>query len=649
MTSTAAATDYPETRRARARPPRVDETAGTAASARDSRLRCDVHARPDVPFSLRDALQWLFKHGWLVGGCTVLVTALVWLGVALQPRVYEGAGKLWIKTEPQTVPSFLSGIATYRDQAMPDPLSRRIETEKELLLSRDSAERVVEQLGVRPEQLRQASLEVVADRLARVRIALQHLFGRQDVSPVADAGARRRELVDAFLQSFSVEPQRSKDSGTRSDILEIRFSATDPALVPTAINAMVQAYIRLAAQQNHHLGEATFRLLETKVLEAQRDLAQSSLPERQRALAQERLVELQRRLDQIDVYLKANLAEAQSRVMTQSPERPLRPETGQLWLVALLGPFGGLLLGLAFAGTREMLDRRLQTPEELRRALGVAVLAALPELPQRALPARQYAACLAGARRRLGRAGQRGSDSTAPMDFASDHGMTLPPLECLPHRVPVVNGHIANDRSLSMHRLALRVSEQLPPAAMGRVLVVTSARPGEGKSVIARALAKRLALQGRGDVLLVDASPDAPAGHGGDRARGRPGFFDILRDAEVMAEVVASRDTPRLQSLGVGFDPEASLLYHDAAVAELMAKVRERYDWTVIDAGCLQHIGSLGANSDAVLLVVDAQSTRREVIQGTLDAARLPAHHVLGAVLNRRPQHVPGWLYRGLL
>jgi len=50
-----------------------------------------------------------------------------------------------------------------------------------------------------------------------------------------------------------------------------------------------------------------------------------------------------------------------------------------------------------------------------------------------------------------------------------------------------------------------------------------------------------------------------------------------------------------------------------------------------------------------VLLVVDAQSTRREVVRGALDIARLPVGRLLGAVLNRRPQYVPAWAYRSWL
>jgi Mrp family chromosome partitioning ATPase len=207
----------------------------------------------------------------------------------------------------------------------------------------------------------------------------------------------------------------------------------------------------------------------------------------------------------------------------------------------------------------------------------------------------------------------------------------------------------ASDRGLLMHRLALRVREHLPSQGRGRILLVSSARPGEGKSVMARALAKRLVQQHRGRVLLIDGSAEAPAGHAGSRARGRNGFFDLLREPGISASAVVSRSEGRLHLLGSGQSRDASLVYHESAVSDLFGKLRERYHWTIVDAGTLPQIGCLGAQADGVLLVVDAQSTRREVVRGALDIARLPVGRLLGAVLNRRPQYVPAWAYRSWL
>lgn len=698
--------------------------------------------REATAFGVRDGLQLVFKHLGLIVGSTVLVTALVWSGTAVQPPVFEGASQVWVKTEQQPMPSFLSGMASYRDTVVPDPVNRKLETEMALLLSRDSAARVVERLAVRPDQLQRPPMDVVSDRVKPFTTALRRLLSSRGTTlPEVDAQALQREaLIDTFLRSFRVEPQHSKGSDTTSNVLEIRFSAADADLVPRAIQAMIDEYLQLAARQNRRLGETTFTLLEAKANEARRDLAASeqslqqfmatlgdrssrgrtpgtrdadgaALPgsasvvgvmksqavdlqrrldelkqiyteeasnvrslstsisalearirgevranaeadaqlarlERERGLAQERYVELQKRLDQIDLYLKVNPIEADSRVVTQSPTRPIKPETKKRLMVLLLGPLGGLLLGLALAGLREMLDRRLQSPDDLMRLLGIETLAALPDVHGRARPAQggltldnvvAHFKLLPGRHlRNLRHADQQAWAPTvqsSPMPLA-DAGHTP------------ADARVAADRSLLMHRLALRVRERFVNDGLGKVVLISSARSGEGKSVIARALAKRLAEQGRGRVLLVDGNPHGPARHGGGRLDGRPGFFDVLRRPEAQGLIVASRDQAELHLLGAGQDLDASLLFHEDAMNELLHKVRERYDWTVIDAGCLSTAACLTRLADGVLLVVDAQTTRAEVVQGAVSAAWVPQDRWIGAVLNRRPHYVPAWLYR---
>ncbi len=709
-------------------------------------------------FTSRDALHLLFKHGRVIAGCTLLVTALVWAGAAVQPSTYNGSAKLWIKTEQQNTPTFLTGLAApTREAVSPDPANRKIETEMELLLSRDNAERVIRELKIRPEQLARPPLAVISDHLPKVK-----LFKSADAEASASPDEVSQGLITLFIKSFKVEALRSKSADTTSNVVELTFSAADPELVPKALAAMLQEYTALATKQNRDLGAATFKLLESKAEEARRDLQQSEQAlqsflaangdhtsrqsvigrtdapsgsnvvaamksqnadlqqklddlrqiyteeaqnvkalsqsitnlqqrmrgevranavadaelarlERQRSLAQDRFVELRRRLDQIDLFLKVNPPEADSRVITQTAARPRVPDNTKRQLAFLLAPLGGLLLGMAFAAMRQLSDHRMETPEELAKSLGLEVLAAVPVLSADTPVAHQLDASDAAGGPLTSATPSAHAQSLA-LERASSEGVSLLPDDAEDlhrearelHRrrralqtadgaredaaeITPLRTVRANDRGLLMHRLALRVRDHLPGNGRGRILLVSSARENEGKSVIARALAKRLLQQQRGRVLLIDANAEAPAGHAGSRAHGRAGFFDLLREPQAHASAVVGRNDPRLHILGHGQNLDGSLLYHESSVQELFAKLRERYHWTVIDAGTLPRIGCLGSQADGVLLVVDAQSTRREVVRGALDTARLPAGRLLGAVLNRRPQYVPAWAYRNWL
>lgn len=100
--------------------------------------------------------------------------------------------------------------------------------------------------------------------------------------------------------------------------------------------------------------------------------------ERQRALAQERFTEVQKKLDQINLYLRLNPSDAESRVIVDAPSRPAENEGKRKALVAIAGPVVGLLLGLLVAGLREVFDQRLQSRRDIQARLGLPVLGALP-------------------------------------------------------------------------------------------------------------------------------------------------------------------------------------------------------------------------------------------------------------------------------
>ena len=114
---------------------------------------------------------------------------------------------------------------------------------------------------------------------------------------------------------------------------------------------------------------------------ARADVEMSRL-ERVRNLAQDRFVELRKRLDQINLYLQLNPTETNSRSVIDRPTVPVVAEGGASarGAMVLLGPLVGLLLGLLLAGIREFLDSRLRGDSEVRRTLGLTVLAGLPVL-----------------------------------------------------------------------------------------------------------------------------------------------------------------------------------------------------------------------------------------------------------------------------
>ncbi len=205
-----------------------------------------------------------WRNAGLIALCTVLVTAAA-LGLYLmQSPVYASTARVLVQTDQLGTPSFLSGIAAYRESQIAEPVGRKIETEMALILNRSNAERVVRELAIQPSQLPSPPLAAVMAKLSRKGI------DGTEAAPGANA-----RLIDDFLSNVSVESVRSKTAETTSNVLEVQFNTTDPKLAPRALEAMLDAYMRVGALQNRRLGEATTQLLQSQVDDAQAELSKS--------------------------------------------------------------------------------------------------------------------------------------------------------------------------------------------------------------------------------------------------------------------------------------------------------------------------------------------------------------------------------------
>jgi protein-tyrosine kinase len=192
----------------------------------------------------------------------------------------------------------------------------------------------------------------------------------------------------------------------------------------------------------------------------------------------------------------------------------------------------------------------------------------------------------------------------------------------------------------TFYALGLRVLNKLPSDGLGRVLTITSARQGEGKSHVARALAQALARQCSGPVALVHTHADKQDG---------PGWSDLVEEGNWPDGLPPVSADGELTLIGSGMRTRADTLFRPDAIGQALQCLRARFTFSVIDAPSLSACGVLPRAADGTLLVVNARNTRREIVQGALTAHPVPTNKLLGTVLNQRPEYVPAWLYRWML
>ncbi len=185
-----------------------------------------------------------------------------------------------------------------------------------------------------------------------------------------------------------------------------------------------------------------------------------------------------------------------------------------------------------------------------------------------------------------------------------------------------------------------------------RTVGITSCRRREGVSTVASQLAATAACTGVDRVLLVDAnlaSPSAERIFGLDPSAGLAEVLLKVNDVLSCIRASAVRNLSVLTAGGSsGESPQA---YDPAGLAGMLESLEGAFDLAVFDLPPVSQSGlavRLGPLMDGVLLVVEAERIRWEVARRATEELQRANARLLGAVLNKRRQHVPEWLYRTL-
>jgi capsular exopolysaccharide synthesis family protein len=360
---------------------------------------------------------------------------------------------------------------------------------------------------------------------------------------------------------------------------------------------------------------ATERILAAKLEELKgRALRREAETAREAELARE--VELSRRLYEAElareVELSRRLYEAQL-ARAGADERPLpdgSPDARQISeavppvapsypkpkLILSVTLTDGLLLGLAAMYLVETGQRGIRSAREVSELLGVPTLALVPRLDGSRQPA------------------------IPPQDYALDRPRS----------------RYAEAMREILTGLLLRRPED--EAGQGRVVLVTSALPGEGKSTLTLSLVRAAAAEGL-RVMVVDADLRRPTLHELVGLKQGAGLVEVLRREVPLAEVLASdpRAPVRLLPGSKRLSQPTRLLGHDG-IGALLTALRSAFDLMLVDSAPLVAVvdAKLVAKlADSVLFLIRYGRTRRDFCELSLRTLRESGATVAGAVLTQ--------------
>jgi capsular exopolysaccharide synthesis family protein len=266
------------------------------------------------------------------------------------------------------------------------------------------------------------------------------------------------------------------------------------------------------------------------------------------------------------------------------PGAPVWPRSTLNLIVALIG---GTLLALGLVFSLEFLRPRLLDPQDIAAHLGLPLLGTAPRVSK----------------------------------FRVNPGAP----EAVPGAFQEAIRHIRAQIFLSAASPAVRT------------LAVTSARPGEGKTVMATSLAISIAMSGR-RVLLVDGDLRQAQLASIFGIKPVPGLANVIAGDVKPSEALVESPIRGLYVLPAG-DERANPgdLLDSVRLTQLIAGLRKVFDVVVIDCPPVTAVADAAIVSSAaasVVFVVSAGHTSRAVAQFAVDRLEAVQARVLGVVLN---------------
>src|SRR5207249_5762751 len=303
-----------------------------------------------------------------------------------------------------------------------------------------------------------------------------------------------------------------------------------------------------------------------------------------------------------------------------TPREPVGPRR-------LLGVTLAFLISLVFGACLaiflEYFDNTVRSTDDVERKLGLPALAVIPSVG--------------------GLAGRRLFASKG-RDANKDRGTARPEL--------LLNGETRSNIAEAYKQL--RTSILLSTAGHApKVVLVTSAKPAEGKTTTATNMATSLAQTGA-RVLVVDADLRRPMVHRIFDLANVAGLSTALsrdvNEQDILA-LIESEPATGLHLLTSGpIPPNPSELLGSRQMKELLTMLEQHFDHIVIDSPPITNVTDgvlLAAMVDGVILVVHGGQSTRELVRRTRQILRGVGARIFGVVLNKVKQHDDDYYYRG--
>lgn len=349
------------------------------------------------------------------------------------------------------------------------------------------------------------------------------------------------------------------------------------------LNAL-QAQIKLQERVNEAKSEQR---------DADRKLAQYQTLNEEQALLNEKYSRVSEQINSLQLIMRESQSQGIARVHSISQAVPALQRSFPNWTVNIaLGTLLALVLGVGLAVLLDIVDTSIKTTRDVARHVHIPILGMVPDLDDEEIPIEKVEL----------------ASHTAPRSMIAEAFRNI--------------------------RINLALSS---PAERQRALLVTSAKPEEGKTAVAINLAISIAQNNR-RVLLVDANFHRPALRGFFPDSKPDGLSNLLIGTGALSDLVSPTGLPNLDLLSSGpIPPNPAELLAGGYMRDFLREAVNRYDQIIFDGPPALLVSDalvLAGALDGVVLVCRAKAVSRGVVQRAREQIERTNIRIFGAVLN---------------
>ncbi len=502
-----------------------------------------------------------------------------------------------------------------------NPVTTQNVNRADVLISQATVEQTqaVERLARRRTELRELAgdryneiLELSSDQLTTLADQLADLE-RQLASVLVRTTGEGPELTTLTVSSAEKKDQVRSEARR---ILRRAFPDASDALVEAFADLkIVEVEERMIAERGRMLrrfmweytqGRATATEQEMELerlraeVESNRDLYEAFLE--------------QSAAGQITEALEAARAGGRFEII-EPPSRPTSPVAPDQLMIIVLSLMGGVVIGLGLVLAAEQSDSSFTSIDDIKRSFGLPILGTVPDADVfRSIKDEERAARKRGLRR-------------------TDGNSTL--LQTLAKETPV---------SFEFRRMARKLKSR-NGGDIPKSILVTSAYRGEGKTTVAACLAATLAKHYGRSTVIVDCDLRKPRVHRIMAVERKPGISDALERGHLLGSDVKPTFFENLFVVPCGTRHEQPTWLLEAFPnSRVMTELLERFDHVIVDSApnvAVPDALLIGTELDAVVFVLKAGVTPREVVSRGVELQSEENGNVVGLVVNNIERVLP--------